>query len=160
MTRNEVPELSASVEIDAPVEEVWHLVSDVRRMPEWSPHVQSVRLRTGFDDVALGTEFTNRNTLGEGLDWTTHATVTAYDAPREVAFRVEENWVTWRFVLAATPGGTLLTQHRQAPDGISDLSQQWADTYLGGTEKFSETLRVGMAETLDRIKMAAEKGAL
>lgn len=159
MTRNEVPELSASVEIDAPVEEVWRLVSDVTRMPEWSPQVESVRLRSGFEEVTLGTEFTNRNTLGDGLDWTTHATITAYDAPREIAFRVEENWVTWRFVLAPTAGGTLLSQRREAPDGISDLSQQLTDGFMGGIERFSETMRSGMAETLTRIKLAAEKVA-
>lgn len=156
VTRNEVPELSASIQIAAPVEEVWQLVSDVTRMPEWSPQVQSVRLRTGFDEVSLGAEFTNRNSLGGGLDWTTHATITAYDAPREVAFRVEENWVTWRFALSPTDDGTLLVQRREAPDGISDLSQQLTDGFMGGTEQFSDTMRAGMAETLERIKSAAE----
>lgn len=162
MTRNHVPELSASIEITAPVEAVWELVGDVTRMPEWSPQVLSVRLRTGFDEVALGAEFTNRNSLGDGLDWTTHATITAFDAPREVAFRVEENWVTWRFVLSPTATGTLLRQEREAPDGISDLSQQLTDGFMGGTKKFTETLRTGMAETLERIKAAAEQagGAL
>jgi uncharacterized protein YndB with AHSA1/START domain len=157
VTRNEVPELSASIEISAPVEEVWQLVSDVTRMPEWSPQVTSVRLRTGFDEVALGAEFTNRNSLGGGLDWTTHATITAYDAPREVAFRVEENWVTWRFLLEPSSAGTVLHQRREAPDGISDLSQQLTDGFMGGTEQFTETLRTGMSETLERIKAAAEK---
>ncbi|MDO7868909.1 SRPBCC family protein [Nocardioides jiangxiensis] len=157
MTRNDVPELSAAIEIAAPVDDVWRLVSDVIRMPEWSPQVTSVRLRSGFDEVALGAEFTNRNTLGNGLDWTTHATITAYDAPREVAFRIEENWVTWRFVLEPSEVGTLLHQQREAPDGISDLSQQLTDGFMGGTEQFSETMRAGMAETLERIKAAAEK---
>jgi uncharacterized protein YndB with AHSA1/START domain len=156
VTRNDVPELSAAIEIAAPVDDVWRLVSDVTRMPEWSPQVTSVRLRTGFDEVALGAEFTNRNTLGNGLDWTTHATITAYDAPREVAFRIEENWVTWRFVLEASEAGTRLSQVREAPDGISDLSQQLTDGFMGGTEKFSVTMRAGMAETLERIKAAAE----
>jgi uncharacterized protein YndB with AHSA1/START domain len=157
VNRNDVPDLQATIEIDAPVEEVWALFSDVTRMTEWSPQVESVRLRSGFDEMALGTEFTNRNTLGGGLDWTTHATITAYDAPRELAFRVEENWVTWRFVLAPTATGTLLRQEREAPEGISDLSQQLTDGFMGGTETFTATMRAGMAETLERIKAAAEK---
>ncbi len=152
---HEVPELEASVEIQAPVEVVWSLISDVTRMPEWSPQVQSVRLRSGFDDVRLGTEFTNRNTLGE-LDWVTHGEVTTFVPESELAFRVTENWVTWRFVLTATATGTLLTQRREAPEGISDLSQELTDGFLGGTPAFTEILRTGMAATLAAIKAAAE----
>lgn len=155
---NEVPELEASVAIDAPPAVVWSLVADVTRMPEWSPQVQSVRLRTGYEDVRLGTEFTNRNVHGE-LDWVTHGVVTTFEPEAEIAFRVTENWVTWRFTLTPTASGTLLTQAREAPDGISDLSLELTDGFLGGTPVFTEILRDGMAQTLGAIKAAAESDA-
>lgn len=149
------PLLEQSVEIAAPPAVVWALVHDVRRMPEWSPGVTSVRLRQGFDDVALGTQFTNRNVLGE-LEWTTHGEVVAFEPERALAFRVEENWAIWSFALEPSGDGTLLTQRRETPEGISQLSHELTDGFMGGQDAFTETLLAGMAETLEQIKAAAE----
>ena len=74
---NEVPEIEASIEIDAPVERVWALVSDLGRMCDWSPQVVSTRIK-GDGAIALGTRFTNLNEQGE-LRWTTHAEVVGFD---------------------------------------------------------------------------------
>lgn len=149
------PTLEDSVHIDAPVGSVWTLVSDVRRMPEWSPQVDSTRLRDGFDSVALGAQFTNRNSAGD-LVWTTHAEVVRFEPEREIAFRVEENWVIWSFIVTPDGSGTLLTQKRAAPDGVSDLSLELTNGFMGGVEVFTASMRAGMRETLDRIKAQAE----
>ena len=149
------PTLENSIHIDAPVESVWTLVSDVCRMPEWSPQVSSTRLRAGFDAVTLGAQFTNRNHEGD-LEWTTHAEVVRFDPGREIAFRVEENWAIWSFTVAADADGTLLTQRRDAPDGVSDLSLELTNGFMGGVEVFTESMREGMRETLAKIKAEAE----
>jgi len=149
------PTLEDSVHIDAPVETVWTLVSDVCRMSEWSPQVDSTRLRAGFDSVVLGAQFTNRNSIGE-LVWTTHAEVVRFEPGREIAFRVEENWVIWSFTVTPDGAGTLLTQRRDAPDGVSDLSLELTNGFMGGVEVFTESMRAGMRETLERIKEQAE----
>ena len=149
------PTLEDSILIDAPVETVWSLVSDVCRMPDWSPQVDSTRLRDGFENVALGAQFTNRNSAGD-LVWTTHAEVVRFEPEREIAFRVEENWVIWSFTLVAQDGGTLLTQRRDAPDGISDLSLELTNGFMGGVEVFTDSMRAGMRETLTKIKEQAE----
>jgi uncharacterized protein YndB with AHSA1/START domain len=149
--------LEDRIEIDAPPALVWGLVSDVRRMPEWSPQVDSVRLRAGFAAVELGAEFTNRNHQGE-LEWTTHGQIVRWDPEREVAFRIEENWTVWSFRLDRTPaGGTRVTQRRETPAGISDFSLQLTDDYLGGQVTFTAILRAGMRQTLERLKAAAEE---
>ncbi|RNL81325.1 SRPBCC family protein [Nocardioides marmorisolisilvae] len=149
------PTLEDSVHIDAPAADVWSLVSDVCRMPEWSPQVDSTRLRAGFDEVALGAQFTNRNSFGE-LEWTTHAEVVRFEPGKEIAFRVEENWVIWSFSVAPDGDGTVLTQRREAPDGISELSLELTNGFMGGVEVFTESMRDGMRETLTRIKEQAE----
>lgn len=149
------PLLESRIEIDAPASRVWALVSDVCRMPEWSPQVSSTRLRTGFERCDLGAEFTNRNREGE-LEWTTHGEITRYDVEQVIAFRIAENWVIWSFLLEPTDRGTVLTQRREAPDGISDLSIELTDGFMGGQAAFTETLRAGMRQTLERIKAAAE----
>ena len=155
MPASVVPLLEDSIDLDASPTRVWEIVSDVRRMPEWSPQVVSTRLRAGFDAVALGAEFTNRNQHGE-LEWTTHATVVRFERERELAFRVEENWAVWSFRLEATATGTRLTQRRETPDGVSQLSLELTDGFMGGQEAFTNSLRAGMRQTLERIKTAAE----
>ena len=150
------PLLEQSIEIAAPVAQVWALVSDVCRMADWSPQVTSTRLRSGFETVELDTQFTSRNAHGE-LVWTTHAEIVRFEPELELAFRVEENWAIWAFALSPTHhGSTLLTQRRELPEGLSDLSKQFADEFLSGQGSFTESQLAGMRETLDRIKGAAE----
>ena len=152
---NRVPWLVETIEIEAPAAVVWALIQDVRRMADWSPQVQSTRLSDGATEVAQDVRFTNANRQGE-LEWKTHATVVRFDDERELAFRIEENWAIWSFRLEETGRHTtLLTQEREAPEGISDVSRDLTNAYLGGQEVFTDTLRAGMRETLAAIRDAA-----
>jgi uncharacterized protein YndB with AHSA1/START domain len=158
MTDVAVPLLEDTVEIEAAPAAVWALVSDVCRMSEWSPQVSSTRLRAGFDRVALGTQFTNRNHHGD-LVWTTHGEIVRFVPEQEIAFRVEENWAVWSFLLEPTGAGTRLTQRREIPDGISQLSIDLTDGFMGGQEEFTAALRAGMRQTLESIRSAAKAGS-
>jgi len=149
------PLLEDQILISAAPSQVWELVRDVCRMPEWSPQVTSTRLRSGFDHCELGAQFTNRNKEGE-LEWTTHCEITRFEEERAIAFRVTENWVVWSFLLEPSDAGTVLTQRREAPEGISDLSLEITEGFMGGQAVFTATLRAGMRQTLERIKAAAE----
>lgn len=149
------PLLEKSVEIAAPPAAVWALVSDVCRMSDWSPQVTSTRLRAGHERVGPGAQFTNRNVHGE-LEWTTHAEVVRWEPSRELAFRVEENWAVWSFLLEQTATGTRLTQRRETPDGISDLSAELTEGFMGGQDAFTGALEEGMTQTLERIRTTAE----
>ena len=153
---NDAPSLEEAVCIAAPTARVWAMVSDVRRMPDWSPQVDSTRLRAGFDSVGLGTQFTNRNTAGD-LGWTTHGEVVRFEPQQEIAFRIEENWVIWSFTVKAERAGALLTQRREAPDGVSDLSLELTEGFMGGVEAFTASMSAGMRLTLERIKAEAER---
>ena len=154
-TTVDTPDLLDSVHTAASPERVWSLVSDVRRMSEWSPQVESTRLRSGFESVRLGTQFTNRNRDGE-LVWTTHAEVVRFEPGWEIAFRIEENWVIWSFAIVPEQAGVELVQRREAPDGISDLSLELTNGFMGGVETFTASMRTGMRSTLERIKAEAE----
>lgn len=149
--------LEDSIDIDASAERVWTLVSDPRRLAQWSPQVVSVRLREGSDHVGLGAEFTNLNREGE-LTWTTHGTIVRFDDQRELAFRIAENWAVWSFLVEALDSDhTRLVQQRRTPEGISPYSRELTENYLGGQEAFTTVLRTGMRRTLERIKSAAEE---
>lgn len=150
------PLIEASVDIAAPPAKVWELVSDLTRMPQWSPQVDSTRLRGDAQEVAVGVQFTNRNSQGE-LAWGTTGEVVRLDPGRELAFRILENWAIWSFHLEpAAEGGTRLTQRRELPEGLSELSQELTDGFMGGQEVFTAQLREGMRQTLDGIRACAE----
>lgn len=146
------------MEIAAPPERVWALVSDLPRLAEWSPQVVRTFLRGGRP-VRLGTLMVNINRRGF-LVWPTQAKVVRFEAGREVAFKVKENQSTWSFTLEPVDGGagTRVVQRREAPDGITPLSLRLTDRMLGGQTTFQAELRAGMQQTLAQIKDEAERG--
>lgn len=159
MSQQFEPLLEHAIEIAATPAQVWALVSDVRRMAEWSPQVTSTRLRQGYESVALGAEFTNRNVHGE-LEWITRGEIVRFEPDRDIAFRIKENHAVWSFSVEPTAtGGTLLTQRRETPNGISELALDYTDQHFGGQAAFTDSLRTGMRETLERVKAAAEATA-
>lgn len=152
----DLPTMEHQIEIDAPPAQVWALLSDVRRMCEWSPQVVSTRLRAGYDTVGLGTEFTSRN-QHDGKEWTTHAKVVRFEPDRALAFRVAENYTIWTYELAPSgESGTLLTQRREAPDGVSELAFGYVESELGGVKDFLPAVAAGGRDTLAALKAAAE----
>ena len=52
------PLLQAQIDIDAPVDKVWALVSDLGRMPQWSPQC---RMMKAFGPLRQGTRTINLN---------------------------------------------------------------------------------------------------
>ena len=114
--------LEASVEIEAPVGRVWELVRDVRRLAEWSPQVESTELADDVAEVGPGAVFTNANRHGE-LTWTTHGAVVRFVPNREIAFRIEENWVVWSFRLEETDRGAPCSPSAARPPTASRTSR-------------------------------------
>ncbi|NNG19203.1 SRPBCC family protein [Naumannella sp. ID2617S] len=149
----EVQPLECRLTIEAAPDVVWSLVRDVTRMPEWSPYLESTRLKA--DQVAVGARFTNLNRQ-DGMDWITHGEVVELVEGERIAFRVEENWAIWSFDVSAEDGSTLLVQRRETPDGLSELSRELIEGAMGGQEAYAVASLAGMRETLQRIKAAAE----
>lgn len=155
MPLTDVAPLEAEIEIDASPAQVWALVGDLRSMPRWSPQVRKVIVRGG--QVREGAKMVNINRRGL-LVWPTQSKVVAYEPERRVAFRVKENYTVWSFTLTQTAtGGTRVVQRREAPHGISDLSVRLTNGVLGGMEGFTQELRDGMRQTLERVKAEAER---
>lgn len=149
-------EISASVDIRATPEQVWALVGDPTRMPEWSPQCRRM-IVLGRGPVGVGTRTVNLNRRGP-LWWPTRAKIVRYDPPRALAFAIAENRTVWSYELEPTAEGTRLTESRRTPHGVSAVSNLLTRTVLGGTERFEAELEEGIGQTLDRIKAAVEGG--
>jgi uncharacterized membrane protein len=63
-----VKDFSVSVQVHAPTEHVWDVMSDVERWPEWTPTVRSVR-RTNDGPLRVGAKARIRQPRLPPADW-------------------------------------------------------------------------------------------
>lgn len=146
--------LEASIDIDAPVDRVWAIVSDLKRMGEWSPNCRKMVV---FGEVRKGTRTLNINRKGL-LHWPTNAKVVALEPKERLVFRITENRSVWSYALEPTDnGGTRVIERRETPNGVSGFAQFFAKVFLGGNKVLESDLRAGMQTTLARIKTEAER---
>ena len=144
--------LRAEIDIDAPVGKVWSLVSDLSRMPQWSPQCRMMKL---LGPLRPGTRTLNLNRRNM-LFWPTTSTITEVLPERKLAFRIPLNTSVWTYELEPTATGTRLVETRHAENGVTAVSTAATKAALGGVDSFEKELLEGMNQSLARIKAAAE----
>ncbi|AZG46190.1 SRPBCC family protein [Gordonia insulae] len=170
------PLIEESVQIDATADDVWAVISDLKRMGEWSPQCKKMIIRGGA--IGLGTRTVNINRRGP-LVWPTTAKIVRWAPGKELAFRVAENRTVWSYTIEPTgtgvtgaseatgnvtgaseaTGSVTVTEKREVGNGTTKVSAFLVDKVMGGTTNFEAELKLGMAETLDKIKRAAESAS-
>lgn len=146
------PLLQTQVDIDAPASKVWALISDFRRMPEWSPQCRWMK---PFGPLRAGTRTLNLNRRNR-MFWPTTCTLVEVVPEERLAFRVDVNGTVWSYELEANGQGTRLIESRHAENGVSAFSNLSVNALFGGTTNFERELLEGMNTSLARIKAAAE----
>jgi uncharacterized protein YndB with AHSA1/START domain len=149
---------SVSIDIEAPPDKVYELVSDITRMGEWSPECRSCRWARGGTGPTVGARFKARNKGRRGPPWFNMPTVTAADAGREFAFNRSGPGMgsyTWRYHLEPTATGTRLTESYDADPPVPKLMSWLTEKWVGSSDRDAD-LHDGMTTTLQRIKAAAE----
>ncbi|GII79201.1 hypothetical protein Sru01_41830 [Sphaerisporangium rufum] len=118
--------------LDLPPERVWELVTDVARVPEWSPECWKTEWLDGADGgVRAGRRFAGSNRR-QDREWTVTCLVTEADAPRAFGWSVldraedpERPSSRWRYELApAGPGRTLVRHsfvHGPGESGLREM---------------------------------------
>ena len=147
--------LEASVDIAAPPAAVWAVVSDLRRMAEWSP--ECVRM------WVLGRPRERAWVIGLNrrgwVVWPTTSRITRWEPSYAVGWRVRDNGAEWTYELRPAPLGTRLTERRELPPtGMRRVATIFARIALGGAAGHDAELLEGMHTTLARIKAAVEVG--
>ncbi|MGH3598570.1 MAG: SRPBCC family protein [Mycobacterium sp.] len=148
------PLLQAQIDIKAPVSKVWGLVSDFRRMPQWSPQCRWMR---PIGPLRQGTRTLNLNRRNY-LFWPTTCTVTEVIPEQKLAFRVKANGTIWSYELQPIPEGTRVIESRHAENGVTPVSTMTVNALFGGVANFERELVDGMNTSLANIKAAAENG--
>jgi len=151
------------VTVNAPIEEVWSLVTDIETPARFS---SEFRHATWLDaGPALGARFVGKNwhkALGE---WETTSIVNRYQPPRAFGWCVSDvrnPSASWWFELAEVEGGTRLVQGARigpAPSGLSVAITATPEKEERIVARRLEELEANMRATIEGIKRLAENPA-
>ncbi|HQR25479.1 MAG TPA: SRPBCC family protein [Nocardioides sp.] len=102
------------VEVDASVEQVWDVISDVTRIGEWSHECHSARWLGNAQGPLPGARFRGRNRSGWAR-WSRISEIVTVDPPCEIVWRTVPTRLfpdstQWRIRLEPREGRTLITQ--------------------------------------------------
>ena len=149
--------------VNVPPEKLYELVSDVRRMGEWSPETTRCRWLDGASGPVVGARFKGTNRRGP-MRWSTKPTVTVATQGKEFAFVVPllllgRPITEWRYRFEpAADGGTDVTESFELVNDVPwwiTFGERW----LMGVKDRKPDLERGMQETLARLKAVAEGSA-
>jgi uncharacterized protein YndB with AHSA1/START domain len=148
-------ELRAEATIAAPPGRVWSLVTDVSRMPEWSPElVRMLPLKRGGMRRGQWYLGINRRKV---VVWPTRNVVAVLEPGRVVAWDTTTSGARWIWEVAPSGEGTRVVHRRPVPERQTLLSQVFARIFLGGVDGHADELETGMAATVQRLKEVAER---
>jgi uncharacterized protein YndB with AHSA1/START domain len=145
-------ELRAETYVDAPPERVWAALSDLARMPDWSPElVRMVPLKRGGLRVGQWYLGINRR---RAVVWPTRSVVAEVEPGRRLTWDTKSSGARWIWELVPEGDGTRVVHRRPVPTGITGMSKVFAPLFLGGSEGHADELEAGMARTVERLKAA------
>jgi hypothetical protein len=143
-----------SVDVAAPAERVWQLVSDLPGMGAFSPENRGGRWVEG-NGPRVGAVFVGHNGAGRRR-WSTRSTVVRSEVARAFAFDVAslgQAVSRWSYELEPTPDGCRLTESWQ--DRRGRLLRLLGRLVTGVGDRTSYTAR-SIEQTLAGIRTAAE----
>ncbi|HUR75686.1 MAG TPA: SRPBCC family protein [Sporichthya sp.] len=145
--------------IEAAPEELYALISDVTRTPEYSPEIRRCTWIGGATGPAVGARFKAINKAGRGPAWPNKPVVLTADPGREFAFSRTEvggGTVEWRYTFTPEGTGTRVTESYEVTDPVNALGWFIIDTLYGLKDRRSD-LRAGMTTSLERIAGIVER---
>lgn len=160
----EIHTTSASMEINAPPERVWAVVTDITVMPRFSTELLAVEWEQGCTEPRLGATFVGTNHHSAIGQWRTTSEIIAFDPPMVFGWAVgrpEMPAATWRFDLTPTAAGTMTSYTAQigpGPSGVTMMIQRNPDRAEQIVQDRLAQLRKAMAATLTGIRQIAEGG--
>jgi uncharacterized protein YndB with AHSA1/START domain len=147
----------ASTTIEAPVEKVWAMVTDVTRMGEWSPETERCEWLGGARGPALGARFKGHNRRGRAT-WSTVCEVVTADPGREFAFAVggaDKPQTIWRYQFERDGDRTQLAESFELVKPLGPVARLVTRLTTGVRDRRAD-LEEGARSTLAALKRVAE----
>lgn len=148
--------------VDAPVETVWGLITDITLMPRFSGELQRVQWADGFDAPRIGARFIGVNRHPNVGEWTTTSTVVEYDRPRIFGWAVGDlrnPAATWQFELTHSDDACAVRYTARigpGPSGVTMLIERQPERAAQIISDRLGALSAAMASTLAGIADLAE----
>ena len=151
------PTTELTLDIDAPAAEVWSVVADITRIPEWSPVCHRCEWIDGAGAPVVGARFRGHNKLN-GARWSRDCVVTAA-VPGEVfafstSFKGQES-TRWRYRFEPTASGTRVSEAYQVV-----MVPRWVRAMRrlpGAMAKTERDTQQNIETSLDRLKAIVER---
>ncbi|MBV8986823.1 MAG: SRPBCC family protein [Acidimicrobiia bacterium] len=148
--------IEESIDIDAPPERLYDMVSDLSRMGEWSPENLGGKWLGGASGPAEGARFKARNRNG-WRRWSTKVRIVTANPPKEVAWESSAfglKVALWRYRFEPNgKGGTTVTESTEDQRGAF---MNTVAPIATGVKDRPDANRHNMRATLEQLKKAAE----
>ena len=146
---------AVSLEIHAPADLLYGLVSDLPRVGEWSPECEGVDWEGDVTVPVAGTTFVGHNAVGPGrrIRYSRHGEVLVADPGREFTFITDEGGrpsTMWRYQFEPRDHSTVVTEGYEVR-----WIPLWARILDVPTNRHKELI-ANMATTLQNLRSVAE----
>jgi uncharacterized protein YndB with AHSA1/START domain len=162
MKYSDTPTVEVDVFIDAPVERVWMLVSDINLPARFSSELQDAHWLDEADQPVVGARFVGRNRHPVGGEWETTCVVTVCEPGRTFGWAVGDPAspsASWRFDLEPEGAGARLRQWAQigpAPSGLTPAILAMPEKEERIVARRLDEHRANMQATVNGVKALAE----
>jgi uncharacterized protein YndB with AHSA1/START domain len=156
------PTVRVDLLVDAPIERVWALVSDVGVPARFSAELQEARWLDADAQPAAGSRFVGRNRHPAAGEWETTCFVTTWEPERAFSWAVadpDHPAASWGFELE--PEGQAVRLHQwarlgPAPSGLTPAIEAMPDKEERIVARRLDEHRENMQRTVEGIKALAE----
>jgi hypothetical protein len=143
------------VPVEVPPETIFAIVTDVRRVSEWSPECYKCEWLDGASGPAVGARFRGYNRRG-WMRWKTTCRVSHLEENRIFGFEVVQPLfgvqTRWRYEIEPAPEGSILRECFE----VLWLFPGVTRFLFGGKDSRQDELVDNVRQTLERIKAIAE----
>ncbi len=156
------PTVEVEVLVDAPIERVWVLVTDLNLPSRYSPEFRGAEWID--DGPSLGARFSGRNAHPSLGEWTTTSWIDRFEPMRSFGWSVSDPdhpSASWWFELEPVGDAVRLRQGGRmgpAPSGLSIAIEAMPDKEERIVQRRLEEWERNMQATLEGIKAIAEAG--
>jgi hypothetical protein len=152
---------TVSLHMAAPAQDIYELVADVTRTPEFSPEILSCTWLDGATGPAVGARFAARNKVPNRPAWTNKPVVTVVEPGRRFAFERSEPFggtVRWTYEFAPDGAGTKVTESYEVTKPLHPIGWFVIGVLFNRKDRTAD-LNAGMRETLERVRAVVEHRA-
>jgi hypothetical protein len=150
---------SVSLHIDASPDDVYALIADVTRTPEFSPEIIRSKWVGGATGPEVGARFRAFNKVPRRPPWSNKPEVTVVEPGRTFGFARTEKFagtIDWTYRFEPDGEGTKVTESYDVSRPITAVGWFMIGVLFNRKDRRTE-LRVGMEQTLERVRAVAER---